>query len=207
VKGPPLVFDIEKPNASAKWSVGNLPVAKQVFIEVIGTGGFKRIRTEPRTAVNVGEAIIVTSGSSDKSAPLLLKLATSGTAGTIDVKLQSSVKLDGSNDARAYRRKDIVNLQAQKSQELDQRTRELNTAKRSNPQREEEKEVKEATIARLSKELVTLNTVLDQLRYVLDFANATEGQAKISFRVYCLAGDTKIDLLKTGDDAPPEKAK
>jgi serine/threonine protein kinase len=207
VIGQPLVIDIEKPNTTGKWNVGNLPLAKQVFLEITKTDGFKRIRTEPKTPPNVGEPIVVATGSSEKSTPLQFNMTTSATATTIDVRVQPKVKLEGWNDARPYRRKDLVNLQQETGQPLSKLQGELRKVKDSRPPPGPQENAKEATIERLSGDIERINRLLAQLGYVLDFANTTEGQAKIHFRVYCVAGDTKIDLLKAGDDAPPAKAK
>jgi serine/threonine protein kinase len=207
-QGAPLAVDIDKAGASVKWNIGDLPLAKQVFVEVTRAEGFKVYRQEPKGPVSAGDQVQVATGSSDKSAPpLFLKLSTSATANAVEIKMQTSIKLEGGGEARPYRRKDLLALQQQKGQELSQMTDELTTVKRSNPQRDPEKKVKEATIARMSNELLTLNTTLDQLRYVVDFSGVTDGQAKLHFRVYCLAGDAKVDLLRTEDEMPLENAK
>jgi hypothetical protein len=207
-RGAPLAVDIDKAGASVKWNIGDLPLAKQVFVEVTRAEGFKVYRQEPKGPVSAGDQVQVATGPSDKSAPpLILKLSTSSTANAVEIKVQTSVKLEGGGEARPYRRKDLLVMQQQKGQELTQMTDELATVKRSNPQRDPEKKVKEATITRMSNDLLTLNTMLDQLRYIVDFSGVTDGQAKLHFRVYCLAGDTKIDLLRTEDEMSPEKAK
>src|SRR5205814_8548960 len=97
-------------------------------------------------------------------------------------------------------RKELVATQAQHQQELGQLRKEMRKAKDSRPRTDAEKEAREATITRLANEETALNTKLDQLRFVLDFAGTTEGAAKVHFRVHFLAGDAKIDLLKTEDD-------
>jgi serine/threonine protein kinase len=207
-RGPPLTIDIDKSGASVKWNIGDLPLAKQLFVEVTRAEGFKVLRQEPKGPINAGESVQVGTGPSDKSpAALFFKLATSSTANIVEVRMQTSVKLEGVGEARPYRRKDLLNVQQQKGLELTQTTEDLASIKKSAPRTDPEKKVKEATITRLSNELVALNTVLDQLRYVVDFSGSTEGQAKIHFRVYCQAGDAKIELLRTEDEPPPAKSK
>jgi hypothetical protein len=204
----PLAVDIDKAGASVKWNIGDLPLAKQLFVEVTRAEGFKVYRQEPKGPVSAGEQVQVATGPSDKSAPpLIFKLSTSSTANAVEIRMQTSVKLEGGGEARPYRRKDLLNLQQQKGLELTQTTEELASVKKSAPRTDPEKKVKEATITRISNELLTLNTTLDQLRYIVDFSGVTDGQAKLHFRVYCLAGDAKIDLLRTEDEMPPEKTK
>ena len=205
--GAPLVVEIEKPGAAVKWNIGDLPMAKQVFIDVTRTDGFKRLRQDPKGPISVGDTVIVGTGPAEKSIPLLLKLTTSSTANTIDVRLQPIVKLEGWSEGRPYRRKDLLALQQQSSQELTRLTAELRKSKDSRPRTDPEKEAKDATIKRLANELAAVNTVLDQLRFVIDFMGSTESDAKIHFRVYSHAGDTKIDLLKTENDLQTENTK
>jgi len=205
VKGQPLLFDIEKPSAAMKWNVANLPAAKQIFLEVTKTEGFAKIRQDPKGPTNAGDLVTIGSGSSDKSVPLWLKLNTAAAAATIDVRVQAAVKVEGWTDPRPYRRKDLIAMQAQHQMELGRVRSELRKAKDSRPTRDEEKLAREATITRLAREETAHNTILDQLRYVLDFASVTEGAAKIHFRVYCVAGDAKIDLLRTDEEEEASK--
>ncbi len=205
-RGAPLPVDIDKAGASVKWNIGDLPLAKQVYIEATRAEGFKVLRQEPKNPANVGDALFVHTG--EKTAPLILKLATSSTANAVEVRLQPTVRLEGWPEARPYRRKELVNLQQQQGQDLTILTKEHSTLKSKSIRLDSpEYKVKEATLERMSKELVALNTVLDQLRFILDFSGATDIPPKIHFRVYCLAGDAKIDLLRTEDEPPPEKRK
>jgi serine/threonine-protein kinase len=196
-KGQPLVIDIEKPSATVKWSIPNLPLAKQIFLEVTRTEGFPKLRQEPKGPTTVGDTVTIGTGPSDRSIPLFFKLNTSSAAAAIDVRSQVVVKAESSGDPRPYRRKDLTATQLQFQQELVRLRGELRKAKDSRPRADAEKEAREATITRLANEETAVNTALDQLRFVLEFAGVTEGLAKINFRVYCLAGDTKIDLLTT----------
>ncbi|HEY2413953.1 MAG TPA: protein kinase [Pirellulaceae bacterium] len=199
-KAQPLLIDIEKPSASVKWSVNNLPLAKQIFLEVTRTEGFPKLRQEPKGPTNVGDTVSVGTGPAEKSIPLFFKLNTASAAAAIDVRSQAAVKVESSGDPRPYRRKDLTAAQLQYQQELARLRGELRKAKDSRPRADAEKEAREATITRLANEETALNTTLDQLRFILEFAGATEGAAKIHFRVYFLAGDAKIELLKTDDE-------
>jgi hypothetical protein len=199
-KAQPLVIDIEKPSASVKWTVNNLPLAKQIFLEVTRTEGFPKLRQDPKGATNVGDTVTIGTGPAEKSIPLFLKLNTASAAAAIDVRSQFAVKVESSGDARPYRRKDLTAAQLQYQQELGRLRSELRKAKDSRPRADAEREAREATITRLANEETALNTTLDQLRFILEFAGSTEGAAKIHFRVYFLAGDAKIELLKTDDE-------
>jgi hypothetical protein len=184
-----------------------LPVAKQVFVEVTRAEGFKVFRQEPKGLVNAGDPILLGTGPTEKSTPLQFKLNTSSTANAVEVRMQTSVKLQGGGEARPYRRRDLVAMQPQSVQELNRIKTELDTTKAKRPTLQAEKDAQTAAVTRLAGDLASVNTLMDQLRYVVDFSGATEGQAKLHFRVYCLAGDAKIDLLRTEDEPPPQKAK
>jgi serine/threonine-protein kinase len=199
-KGQPLVIDIEKPSASVKWTLSNLPLAKQIFLDVTRTEGFPKLRQDPKGPTNVGDTLTIGTGPAEKSIPLFFKLNTSSAAAAIDVRSQVAVKVESSGEPRPYRRKDLMASQFQYQQELGRLRGELRKAKDSRPRADAEKEAREAMITRLANEDTALNTTLDQLRFILDFAGTTEGAAKIHFRVYFLAGEAKIDLLKTEDD-------
>jgi hypothetical protein len=202
VMGAPLVVEIEKPGAAVKWSIGDLPVAKQVFIEVNRTEGFDRLRRDPKGPVSVGDSVVVGTGPDERSIPLLLKLTTSSTANTIDVRLQPTVKLEGWLEPRSYRRKELMALQQQSEQELPRLNAEMKKSKDSRPRTDPEKAAKEATIRRLANELAAVNTLIDQIRFVLDFMASAGSEGKIHFRVHCQAGDAKIDLLRTEVETP-----
>src|SRR4029079_7343086 len=155
--GAPLVVDIEKPGASVKWNIGDLPVAKQLFLEVTRADGFKVFRQEPKGPVNVGDSVVVGTGPSEKSVPLQFKRSTSSTANAVEVRLQTSVKLEGGGEGRPYRRKDLINLQPQTTQDLTRLQRELKKSKDSRPRTEPEQAAREETIRRLSDKSTARN--------------------------------------------------
>lgn len=200
IKGQPLMIDIDKPSATVKWNVPNLPNQKQIFLEVTNTDGFKKQKQDPRGPTSVGEAVTIFAGPSDKSTPLSFKLTANSAAATIDVRSQTAVKIEGWNSVRPYRRQELTALESQQKLDLTKVRSDLRKAKDSRPRTDEEKEAREATIKALAKDETTMLNVQEQVRYVLDFSKETEGAAKVHFRVYCLAGDAKIELLKTEDD-------
>jgi serine/threonine protein kinase len=202
----PLSIDIDKPASAVKWSLRDLPIAKQIYLEVTRTDGFNRVKQEPKGAVNVSVPITIYTGPSDKSAPLIFKLNTSSTANAIDVKVQTTVKLEGAGDQpRPYRRKDLTAMQPLLAQELSQRKKEYDTTKAKRPTLQADKELQEAMVIRMANDLATVNIKMDQVRYIVDFSEATEGAAKVHFRAYHLAGNTKIDLLRTEEETAPAK--
>ncbi len=206
VMAQPLSIDIDKPTSAVKWNLRDLPIAKQIYLEVTRTDGFNRVKQEPKGAVNVSDSVTVHTGPSDKSAPLIFKLNTSTTANAIDVKVQTTVKLEGAGDQpRPYRRKDLVSMQPLLAQDLTKRKNELDSTKAKRPTLQAEKDAQQAMVERLARELATVNIKMDQVRYIVDFSEATEGAAKVHFRAYHLAGDTKIDLLRTEEEPEPAK--
>jgi hypothetical protein len=205
VKGQPLVFDLEKPGATIKWSLRDLPLAKQIFLEVTATEGFERQRLEPKTPINPGDSVVIAAGPAEKSLPLLLRLNTSSSASSLDVRLQASVKLEGWTEPRVYRRKDLLALKLESDLIYTQTKNEYDSIKAKRPSLQSEKDAQRAAVDRLARELTSLNTRIDQLNYVLEFSTKTEGAAKIHFRAYFLAGETKVDLLRTADEETSDK--
>jgi hypothetical protein len=209
VLGAPLPIEIDKSGASVKWSLGDLPVAKHVFVEVTRVEGIKANKPEPKTA-NLGEPITVWLGATDKSYPLALKLTTSANARGVEVKLQPQVKLEG-QEARLYRRKELLNLQPQIENELPFLAEKLEQAKRDRPSTDplkgplEKKQIDDRKAA-LTVQLAQRTTMRDQINYLIGFNDTYQGSA-IHFRVSYQAGDTKIDLLRTEEEPPPGKAK
>jgi len=212
VQGPPLVVDIEKQGVGVKWNIADLPIAKQLQIEITSTEGFKRLKQEPKDAVSAGEQITVWTGPSDKSIPLGLKLATTANARGVEIKLQPQVKLEG-EEPRPYRRKEFLSLQQQAAEELPLLEAELKRAKDSrssqqNPVRAMlEKKAREQRLTTLTADLLQRSTQLDQVKYLTDFNSSMAGGAKIHFRVFTNAGPVQIDLLRTEEEPPPDKPK
>jgi serine/threonine protein kinase len=204
ITGAPLVVDIEKAGAATRWNIGHLPIAKQLFIEVIGVEGFSKLRQDPKEPVAVSDIITLGTGPGDGSPCLWFRLQTSSTASAIDVRLQPTVKLRGWAEPRPYLRKDLLSLQPVASQEIARLTNELQEAKKQSPRSEPAKELRRRTIERLENELLSAATFGDQLKYILEFMTSTDGEAKIHFRVYSQLGDTKIDLVRT---AAPDNLK
>jgi eukaryotic-like serine/threonine-protein kinase len=208
VRGEPLKVEIDKASPAVRWNIGALPMAKQMFIEVTRTEGIKAHRQEPKGPVSVGETFTVGTGKDDKSVALFLKLTTSSTARTVDVKLQPQVKLEG-QELRNYRRKELLNLQPQIAQEIPVIEAELKKTKDKRPSLPAEKQLQETRVASLANELLNRSNALDQIVYLTSFADNFPGTALMHFRVYyqSQSGDTQIDLLRTEDEPPPARAK
>jgi serine/threonine protein kinase len=200
--GAPLVVDIEKAGAAARWNIGHLPLAKQLFIEVIGVEGFSKLRVDPKETVAAGDPMTIGTGPGDGSPCLWFRLQTSSTANVVDVRLQPTVKLRGWAEPRPYVRKDLLSLQPIANQEQARITAELKKTKDSRPGTEAGRELRKMSMERLETELLSAATFVDQLKFILDFMTSTDGEAKIHFRVYSQIGDTKIELLTTA--APDE---
>ena len=123
--------------------------------------------------------------------------------------MQPTIKLEGSSDSRPYRRKDCREPATGNDARAEQVNSEASARQRTRGHGPTpRKKAKDATVERLSGDVeLPANPMLGTAGLLRLLRNATENQAKISLRVYCLAGDTKIDLLKAGDDPPPQKAK
>ena len=115
------------------------------------------------------------------------------------------MKLEGWPEPRVYRRKDLLALELESMLLLTQTKNEYDTTKAKRPSLQSEKDAQRATVDRLARELTSLNTRIDQLHYVLEFSAKTEGTAKIHFRSYFLAGETKVELLRTDDEDASDK--
>jgi hypothetical protein len=100
--GAPVVVDIEKPG-STKWNIGDLPIGKQVFLEVTRVEGLKDSMIEPKQVAS-GDLLTVWLGESNKSLPLGIKLDTSSTARDVESSCSwsssSRIKSRGSIAAR-----------------------------------------------------------------------------------------------------------
>ena len=66
----------------------------------------KQSKQEPKDAVTAGEQFTISTGPTDESQPLGLKLTTSATARSVEIKLQPQVKLKG-EEPKLYRRKEM----------------------------------------------------------------------------------------------------
>jgi eukaryotic-like serine/threonine-protein kinase len=210
VMGQPLTVEIDKAGAGVRWNIGEMPVAKQIFVEVTRVDGFQALKKEPTSlTVPVGETITVWTGTTEKMMPLALKLTTSSTARGMEVKLMPHAKLEG-QELRAYRRKEFSALQLQMENEMPLLVQQLEQAKRDRPSTNpvkgpiEKKQIDDRKAA-LAAELTRRTAVREQLEYLLGFTGTFQNTAQIHFRVYYQAGDTKIDLLRTEEEALPAK--
>jgi serine/threonine protein kinase len=202
VQGQPLIVDIEKPNIGVKWNIADVPIPKQLQIEITSLEGMKQAKQEPKDAIAAGEQFTVWTGPTEKSQPLGLKLTTSATARSVEIKLQPQTKLEG-EDPKLYRRKELVTLQQQTAQHLPLLEAEIKRIKDSRGstnnkiQAELDKKLKESRLEAATKELLQRSTQLDQIKYLTDFNTSMQGGAKIHFRVFTTAGPVQIDLLRT----------
>jgi serine/threonine protein kinase len=200
ILGAPLVVEIEKP-ATVKWNIGDLPLGKQVFVEVTRVEGPKATQVEPKQAVVSGEMVTVWAGETAKSLPLAIKLDSSSNAREVEIKQLPHVKLEG-QEPRVYRRKEMLTLHQQSMQQLELIDPEINRTKASRPTREVEKKLKEQKIDTLSKQKLQIGNVLEQINYATGFAEKHQGTAIVQLRVYYQAGEAQVDLLRT-EEAPP----
>ena len=202
VQGQPLVVDIEKPNVAAKWNIADLPITKQLQIEITAIEGLPQAKQEPLDAVTAGEQFTIWTGPTDKSMPLGLKFTTSATARNVEVKLQPQVKLEG-EEPRLFRRKELVTLQQQTAQQLPvlgeeiKRIKDSRGSTKNKIQAEIDKKLKESRLENATEELLQRSTQLDQIKYVVDFNTSMQGGVKIHFRVFTTAGPVQIELLRT----------
>jgi hypothetical protein len=208
--GQPLTVEIDKAGAGARWNIGELPIAKQVYVEVTRTEGFQSFKKEPASgAVPVNETITLWTGTTEKLAPLALKLNTSSTSRNVEIKLLPYAKLEG-QELRAYRRKEFSQLQLQLENEMPLLGQQLDQAKRDRPSTNpakaaiEKKQIDDRKTA-LTVELTKRTAMREQLEYLLGFTGTFTNTAQIHFRVYYLADDAKIDLMRTEEEAPPGK--
>jgi hypothetical protein len=209
VQGQPLVVDIEKPNIGVKWNIADVPIPKQLQIEITSVEGSKHSKVE-QNAATAGEPLLVWMGPTEKSMPLGLKLTTSANARGVEIKLQPQVKLGG-EEPRLYRRKELLSLQQQTVDELPMLEDQLKKAKDSRSYSKNqnlaklEKMGREELLKRMSADLLQRTTQLNQLQFVTDFNSTMQGGLKIHFRVFTTAGSVQIDLLRTEDEPPQRK--
>lgn len=208
VLGSPLVIDIDKSNCSVKWSLGDLPANKQLFVEVTRTEEIARHRQEPKLPINVGETATIWTGEKEEQAPLGLSMATVANARDITVNLQPQVKLDPTAKPAIYKRKDVQAIHQQTVQELPYLREQLEQAKRDRPSTIPQKAAIEKPLIEKRKidaavQLEKKDALLNQLIFITQFGENFPGTAKVHFRVYLQLADNKIELLRTEDPPPP----
>jgi serine/threonine-protein kinase len=209
VLGEPLRIDLDKP-ASVRWTIPDLPPARQLQLAVTRVEGVKDIRKEPAEPVAPGNALSVWMGPSDKWYPLGLRLTSSANNRGVTINFQPQIKLQGFNEPQTYRRKDIPVLQQRAAAELDAATKGLEQAKRDRPSTNPvkgpiEKELIEKRKTLFTEQLNNLTVVIEQLAYIAQFMEVTQGEAKVHFRISYMADDVPIDLLIT-EEQPPAPA-
>jgi hypothetical protein len=203
VMGSPLIVDVEKP-VSTKLTIGDLPIGKQVFVEVTRVEGIKDTQVEPKQ-VATGEEIWVWLGDAPKSFPLAAKLATSSNARDVEIKQQAYVKLD-EQEPQIYRRKDLLALHQASLQQFDFISMELKKKKDSRPRQEIERQLRDQIVEGLAKQQLTLGNVMEHINFATGFAEKHHGSVLVHFRVYYQAGETKLDLYRS-EEAPPKGSK
>jgi hypothetical protein len=174
--------------------------------------GVKDIRKEPAEPVVPGTPLTVWLGPSDKWFPLGLRLTSSANNRGVSISFQPQIKLQGFNEPRPYRRKDVPAMQQQAAAELDAATKGLEQAKRDRPSTNPikgpiEKELIEKRKTLFTEQLTNLTVVIEQLAYIAQFMETTQGEAKVHFRISYLADDVPIDLLITEEKPPPPAGK
>lgn len=211
VVGEPLRIDLDKP-ASVRWTISDLPPARQLQLIVTRIEGVKDIRKEPAEPVAPGTALSVWLGPSDKWFPLGLRLTSSVNNRGASVSFQPQIKVQGFSEPRPYRRKEIPALQQQAATELEVATKGLEQAKRDRPSTNPikgpiEKELIEKRKTLFTEQLNNVTVAIEQLAYIAQFMETTQGEAKIHFRISYLADDVPIDLLITEEAPPPPAGK
>jgi hypothetical protein len=198
----PIVVDVEKP-ATSKWTLGELPVGKHIFVEVTRVEGLKDTLVEPKQPVVVGEPITVWLGEEPKSLPLAVKLSTSSNARDFEIKQQAHIRFE-EQEPRLYRRKELLGQHFTFMQQLELIGPELTKTKNSRPTRDVEKLLKEQKIDALAKQQLAIGKTLETINFATGFAEKYGGAVLVHVRVYYQAGDHQLDLLRT-EEAPPAK--
>jgi len=209
VLGEPLRVDLDKPT-SVRWTIPDLPPVRQLQLTVTRVEGVKDIRKEPSEPVAPGNALSVWLGPSDKWYPLGLRLTSSANNRGVTINFQPQIKLQGFNEPKTYRRNDIPVLQQRAAAELDAAAKGLEQAKRDRPSTNPvkgpiEKELIEKRKTLFTEQLTNLTVVIEQLAYIAQFMEVTQGEAKVHFRISYMADDVPIDLLIT-EEGPPAPA-
>lgn len=211
VLGEPLKIDLDKPG-NLRWTIPDLPPVRQLHLTVTRIEGIADFRKEPAEGVVPGNPLMVWVGPKDKPYPLGLRLTSSANNRGVSISFQPQIKLQGHPEPRPYRRKDIPLLQQQAAAEVDAATKGLEQAKRDRPSTNPvkgaiEKELIEQRKLLFTEKLTNLTTVIEQLAYIAQFMEATQGEAKLHFRIFYLADEVPIDLLVTETRPPPPPGK
>jgi serine/threonine protein kinase len=199
VTGPPLVFDLTRPAASAKWSIDFLPDAKQIFVEAQKLEGVEHKRLQPAEAAPAGSDIVIWMGPAAETLYLGLRCSTSANARQVEVRGMVQTRIEGLT--RGVERFNGRGL-AGRLQQLDTQVAGLTLISRGAQEAEKDAEKRKRLKASYDQQMGALATQAEKIRNLLVFA--AELSPTVHFRVYYLAEDHAVDLLVT--EAPPEAA-
>jgi hypothetical protein len=202
VLGSPLVLDIEKPGTT-RLPIGDLPIGKQLFLEVTRVEGPKDAQVEPEQ-VAVGEELIIWLGDEPKSLPLAVKLDTSSSGRDVEIKQQAHVKLE-EQAAQIYRRKDLVNLHAMLTVQVERLAVDLKKTKDSRPRQDAEKLLREQMLDSLARQQLLFGKRVEQLNFATGFTERYGTGAQVHFRIYYQSGEHQLDLYRTEEAAGKAK--
>lgn len=201
VNAEPLVIELDKPNASAKWSLDALPDERQMEVEVVAVqSGAPKSRIESNLLTADKPSTRVLMGPADDKLPLALELEMSASAKQVEVKAVPKLKLDFLPKGKdRYNKKVVQTLVAQSAaavQGAEQRHMVANRLKGDQKKKAlEQAELFQAEVAKANDQVQALQTTVQ-----------AAPTTTVHFRVWYLADTGKVLLLDTGGP-PPAGAK
>jgi eukaryotic-like serine/threonine-protein kinase len=203
VQAEPLVIELDKPNATAKWSLDALPDDSRLEVEIAQfQTGAPKSRVESNTLTADKSTTNVLVGPSDDKLPLGFELKMTATARQIEVKATPKLKLEGLPPGRdRYTKKvvqTIVTTTAGQVQQAELAHMQANQIKDSN---QKKKALEQADV--LKSQVAKANEMAQALQAAAEAAKTST----VHFRVWYTADDGKVLLLDTGGPQPAGEKK
>lgn len=200
IEGPPLAFDLNRPQASVRWPIEFLPDAKQIYVEAQKLDTAHQ-RIQPEEGTPVGGDVTIWTGPADDALYLALKCEPQATTRYVEVRGTALLRIEGLIPRpKAFNRRELGGA----LQQADKQIAVMTVASRQAQDAEQNAEKKARLRAASEQQIAAIATQAEKLRRLMEFTG--ELSPSIHFRVYYLAEDQQVDLLITkAEDRPAEE--
>ena len=202
--GESLLVDLEKPGATVKWNLDQLPDPKLIVVEVSRLGeAFPAHKFDPGpTMEGLSADTLVWTGADPENALLGIKFESSQTPKYVQVKATGQLRTGGKSEPLIKRKlQDFVKGIDSRRFVLVKKQEALEKGKAPKGQEARWKAELEGT----KKELETLATTEEQTKQFQQLVEELKDKSEVHFRVYYVADDTQVDLVVTDENPPKEK--
>lgn len=199
----PLVIDLDKPNAGAKWTIEALPDERLMEVEVVTVqSGAPKSRIDNSLLTADRPQTSVMLGTADDKLPLVFELRMSSTAKQVEVKSAAKIKMEGLPAGMdRFNKRTLQTLG--NTVETQTRAAELNHMQANQIKNADQKKKALASADLIKEQVAKAKEQVEALKATSEAAK----QSTIHFRVWYLADSSKVLLLDTGGPPPPEPKK